>query len=122
MRLKKFRLFISTFTVIFLILIFWNSFYSMGCFILFFPIIILSLISYSFIEIKIHDKSCFVSCYFIEKTFLSKIFSSRFFIIVIFLIMSIFMTISLSYSIIDYDNKVWIYLIFHIFFMSIIRL
>ncbi len=79
-----------------------------------FPIIFLILISYSFIELKIQERVCFKNCYFMSNSLFAKMLSSKFLIIAFYIVMSILMTISALYGVIDYSEKIWVYLILHI--------
>lgn len=107
------KLFMLSIVTLFIILLGWITIYDKYCFSLIFPIIILSIISYSQIEIKMQERKCFRKCYFKDKTIISKFLSSKIFVIIISIIISIIMTISISYSLIYFSFNWWIYLIFH---------
>jgi hypothetical protein len=114
------KLIIGTLLVVFLVIMIWKVLYVQNSYSLVIPFLVLITISYSFIEIKIYERSCFISCYFNEKTLLATILTGRIFLILLFVIFSIMMTISLMYSLIDYEMKMWIYLIVQIVFMVIL--
>lgn len=103
-------------TVLMTLLLFgiWKSSYMYGCVMMIFPIFILILIGWSFAEMKIHERACFKNCYFNEKSFFAKMLSARMFTVIITLLVSIMMTFSALYAIIDFPIVLWIYLIFHI--------
>ena len=99
--------------MIFLVICNWKITYTIGCFALLFPLIVLVLISSSFIELRMHERKCFRNCYFNEVSGIYRLLSSKLFITVLYLIISIMMTISIMYGVIDYVNEIWIYLPIH---------
>ncbi len=108
------KLYSTSLLIIFLILMSWNIGYSYGCYMLFFPLIMMIIISHSFIELKMQQRMCYKRCYFTESSFFAKILSSRFFVTLIYFVISILMSISLLFGIIDYSRELWIYLSVHI--------
>lgn len=87
---------------------------------LFFPILILLVISYSFIQLKIQERICFKRCYFNDKSFIAKILSSRLMVTIFYIFISIVMSVSVMYGVIDYTTELWLYLAGHILFVIFI--
>ena len=112
--MNNIKLFIASCSMVFLILAIWVNSYYYSCFMLIFATIFLVLISYSFIDLKIQERKCFINCYFISSSIFAKIFSSKFLVIIIYFIASILMTISALYIVIDFSLIIWLYLILHI--------
>lgn len=113
----RFKVFISSSLFIFLVLLIWKESYSLSCFSIIFPIIIFIIIASSFIELEIKKRECFKNCYFKDNSFISKLLSSRIMIIIFYILSSIILSLYLSYSILEFSFIIWIYLIFHIFFV-----
>ncbi len=109
-----FKLYIASILAIFLVLFSWRIGYSNGCYMLFFPILILLVISYSFIELKMQERICFKRCYFSDGSFIAKILSSRVMVTTFYIFISIVMSISVMYGVIDYTTEFWLYLVGHI--------
>jgi len=99
---------------VFLILNIWTKSYTYNCLALFFPLILLLLISYSFVELKVHERLCFKNCYFASNSLFAKMLSSRFFVILFYLFASVLMTLSALFVLIDFKTALWTYLFFHI--------
>jgi len=122
--MKKFeidiKLLISSILIIYLILLLWKQSYLYSCIALVFPLVILTVISKSYIEVKMQDRKCFKECYFHETSLFSKILSSRFMVTIFYLIVSLFMTISIVYGVIDYPKELLIYLVFQIFIIIVL--
>jgi len=100
--------------LIFPILMSWETGYSYGCYMLFFPLIMLLIISHSFIELKMQQRLCFKHCYFTQESLFAKLLASRVFVSIIYFILSLLMSITLLYGIIDYSRELWLYLAIHI--------
>jgi len=110
------KLFFGTFLTVFLIFFIWKSSYIYGCYILILPIIVLLVISHSFVELKMQERFCFRDCYFSEKSVFASLLSSRLFVMIFYIMLSILMTISIMYAVIDFTTLFWLYLVFHVFF------
>jgi len=108
------KLYTASILAIFLTLFSWKTGYSYGCYMLFFPLIMLFIISHSFIELKMQQRQCFKRCYFSNDSFFAKILASRVFVSIIYLVISMLMSITLLYGIIDYSRELWLYLAIHI--------
>jgi len=114
------KLFIATLLAVFLIFFIWRTSYHYGCFTLLLPMVVLFVIAHSFIELKMQERFCFRDCYFVEKSFFANLLSSRSFVTIFYIILSILMTTSVMYAIIDFVTLFWIYLIFQILFATFI--
>ncbi len=108
------RLFLATEMFVFIILAIWITSYSYNCIILVFPLIVWMIIAHSFIEIKMYERVCFKNCYFKSNSLFAKMLSSRIFVVTIYMIMSILMTFTALYAILEYSTGLWIYLFVHI--------
>jgi len=104
------KIYIASALFSFLIISSWISSYMYNCIALFFPMIILSIISYSFIELKMQERFCFRDCFFRRGSIVAKILSSRWFVTSIYMLLTIVMTISALIASIDVDQKLWIYI------------
>jgi len=104
---------IASLLTIFLILFSWIISYEYHCIAIIFPIIILAIISHSFIELKMQERRCLKKCYFKKETIVARILSSRSTVVVVYLILSIMMSITIVSSAIDYTPIWWLYLVVH---------
>jgi hypothetical protein len=109
----------SIFTV-FVVLFYWKITYSYHCLALVFPLILLAVIAWSLIEIKIHKRLCFKNCYFKETSILARFLTSKITVIVFYLLVSVVMTASIAYSIVDYPKELWGYIALHIMIVIVI--
>lgn len=114
------KLFVATLLTVFLIFFIWRVGYYYGCYILLLPLIVLFVISHSFIELRIQERFCFRDCYFIKKSFFASLLSSRSFLMLFYIILSILMTISVMYAIVDFTMLFYTYLIFQVLFATFI--
>ena len=96
------------------ILLSWDSFYTYSCMSLIFSIIVLLVISSSFISLKMHERNCYKTCYFKDESIISKMLISKILVTVIYMIISVMMSISVLYGVIEYSIILWLYIIFHI--------
>ena len=118
---KKITDFIAPALLILLLIQIWNITYNYQCyFSLIIPFIILVIISSSFIDIKIHERKCFRECFVEEKSLLSILLTSKFFIIIFFIILSILLTISILYSLLDFQPMMILYLTVFIVLLTFI--
>lgn len=114
------KLSLATLLTLFLIFFIWRTSYHLGCYALLLPVVVLFAISHSFVELKMQERFCFRDCYFIEKSFLANLLSSRSFVVLFYLILSILMTISVMYAVLDFRMFFWIYLVFQVLFATFI--
>jgi hypothetical protein len=121
------KLFIASVLSIFIILFSWSSFYKTGCYSLLFPLLVLVVVSLSYIDKKMNERRCFKDCYFKESSKFSKILLSRIVVSFVYFILSIVLTLSIMYGIITYPTLLWWYLVVHVvivifIYKSIIKL
>lgn len=105
---------------IFIVLFFelWKVSYSLICPIsLVVPLFILIIIGASFYGIKLQQRECFKECFFEKKSFISRILSNKLFIIIIYTFISIALTISTIYLMLQYTHEMTKYLIVYIIFL-----
>ncbi len=81
------------------------------------PLAILIIIGSSFYGIKLQQRECFRECFFEKKSFISRILSSKLFIIIIYTFVSIALTISTIYLILQYTHEMTKYLITYVIFL-----
>lgn len=112
---KNIQLYLASFLFFFTLIMAWKWTYHLHCFSFLFPIIILIFISKSYIDIKMNEKHCFKNCYLNTNSIIAKIIISRTFVIFFYMLVSIFMTLSLAYAVIDYPWELWVYLFVHFF-------
>ncbi len=115
-----FKLFTASTLTIFLILLSWKSTYDYNCYMLIFPLMLLLIISHSFIEIKMKERLCFKSCYFQENSLFAKLLASKIAVSIFYILVSIMMSISALSGVIEYPKELWIYLFAHIILMIIL--
>ncbi len=108
------RLILASVISVLLMLGIWNASYGYNCSMLIFPVMMWIVVAHSFIEVKMHERLCFKSCYFKENSFLATILSSRTFVVIVFMIISLAMTFSALYGSLEYTSALWIYLVIHI--------
>lgn len=110
----KIKLFFASTASILLILLSWNQAYQYNCYLaMLFPVAILIIISYSFIELKMKERICFRNCYFHRNTILFKLLTSRISVSIFYGVISIVMTITLVFSVVSFPLLLWLYLIVH---------
>ncbi len=107
------KLILASILTIFLILLSWKSTYDYNCYMLIFPIMLLLIISHSFIELKMKERLCFKSCYFKENSLFARLLSSKIAVSIFYIIVSIMMSISALSGVIEYPKELWFYLLAH---------
>ena len=108
------KLFAGTALSFFLLFLLWNTSYSDYCFSLFFPLLMLLAVSYGYIELKMAERHCIKRCYFKEKSLFSRLLSSRTLVTLVYMVLSLAMTVSTFVVSLDFPSWLWGYLIFHI--------
>jgi len=114
------KLYIASASFILLTLNIWLIMYKFDCLALIIPILFILIISYSFIEFKMHKRICIRNCYFQTNSLFYKILSSRMMIIIFSVLASIIMGLSAISTVINYAPVIWIYLLVHILLSIII--
>ena len=118
--MRNVKLYVASIIIIFLLFSSWVQFFQLNCLFFILPVIVLSVISYSFIELKMHERVCFKNCYFKEESLFSKMLTSKITVIIFYLIISVLMTFSVLYAIIDFSFGLWIYLFVHTAFILVV--
>lgn len=106
--------------ICFLLFLVWASAAPWGCWALFFPLVVLFVISYSFIDARMHRRLCYRDCFFNTKSFIARILSSKFFITIVALIVSSVLTVSSMLLIVALPTAMWIYIAMHIILMQLL--
>jgi len=119
--LKYLKIYIASILFIYFILFGWIESYKINCLMILFPIVVAIVISYSFIELKMHDRLCFRDCFLKDRSIFALMLSSRWFVTIVYIIISLIMTISAMVASIDIDEKIWLY-IFTLHILSVIML
>ncbi|WQX91552.1 hypothetical protein KVL61_01705 [Helicobacter pylori] len=85
----------------------WRLTYDKFCFSLVFVLLILGIIAYSYISLKMHQRKCFAKCFVNSESFLSKMLNSPIMVSCFYFIFSIFTSVSIAYSVLDYNWMMW---------------
>lgn len=109
------KLVVGSILSIFLIFLLWESTYKYSCLSLIFPIIILLVISTSFISKKMQERICHKNCYINNSSILAKFLTSRIMVTIFYIIVSIFMAITIMQNILEFTSQLWTYFLIHIF-------
>ncbi|WP_104760500.1 hypothetical protein [Helicobacter cetorum] len=72
-----------------------------------FVAIILGIVAYSSISLKMHQRKCFAKCYLNSESFLARLLSSRIMVSLIYFIISVCVSVSIAYSVLDYKIMMW---------------
>ncbi len=90
-----------------LLLGFWRWTYDKSCFSLVFVLLILEIVAYSYISLKMHQRRCFANCYVHEESCLFTMLKSPTIVSCFYFIFSIFTSVSIAYSVLDYNWMMW---------------
>ncbi len=85
----------------------WRWTYDKFCFSLFFVLLILGIVAYSYISLKMHQRRCFANCYVNKKSCLFTMLNSPIMVSCLYFIFSIFTSVSIAYSVLDYNWMMW---------------
>lgn len=85
----------------------WRWTYDKFCFSLVFVLLILGIVVCSYISLKMHQRKCFAKCFVNSESFLSKMLHSPIMVCCFYVIFSIFTSISIAYSVLDYNWMMW---------------
>ncbi|WQS97801.1 hypothetical protein E5D90_01875 [Helicobacter pylori] len=86
---------------------FWRWTYDKSCFSLVFVLLILGIVTYSYVSLKMHQRRCFAKCYVNKESCLFKMLNSQIIVSCVYFIFSIFTSISIAYSVLDYNWMIW---------------
>ncbi|ADO05091.1 hypothetical protein [Helicobacter pylori] len=85
----------------------WRWTYDKFCSSLVFVLLILGIVAYNYISLKMHQRKCFAKCFVNKKSCLSKMLLSPIMVSCFYFIFSIFTSISIAYSVLDYNWMMW---------------
>ncbi len=85
----------------------WRWTYDKFCFSLLFVLLILGIVAYSYISLKMNQRKCFAKCFVNKKSCLSKMLLSPIMVSCFYVIFSIFTSVSIAYSVLDYNWMMW---------------
>jgi hypothetical protein len=86
-----------------LVLMIWKTSYSLTCFSLIIPAMIVGILFFNSFQLQSEKKKCFANCYFNQNSIWYKLFTKRFLVFIISIILSLILTLSLSLAIIRAD-------------------
>ncbi len=86
---------------------FWRWTYDKFCFSLVFVLLILGIVAYSYISLKMHQRRCFANCYVDKESCLFTMLNSQIMVSCFYFIFSIFTSVSIAYSVLDYNWMMW---------------
>ncbi len=102
-----FKIILGTSVIVGALLGLWRWTYDKSCFSLVFVLLILGIVACSYISLKMHQRKCFAKCFVNSESFLSKMLHSPIMVICFYFIFSIFTSISIAYSVLDYNWMMW---------------
>ncbi|QQW81826.1 hypothetical protein [Helicobacter pylori] len=85
----------------------WRWIYDKSCSSLLFVLLILGIVAYSYISLKMHQRKCFANCYVNRESRLFTILHSPIIVSCFYVIFSIFTSVSIAYSVLDYNWMMW---------------
>lgn len=104
------KIYIASTLFLFLTLLTWTNNYQSGCYMLLFGVIVLLIISHSFIELKMQERLCFKNCFFKQNSLFAKMLSSRLLVVLFYILFSIAMSLSALIVMIDLQKEIWFYI------------
>ncbi len=102
-----FKTILGTSVIVGVLLGLWRWTYDKSCFSLVFVLLILGIVACSYISLKMHQRKCFVKCFVNKKSYLFKMLHSPIMVSCFYFIFSIFTSISIAYSVLDYNWMMW---------------
>ncbi|TPH88308.1 hypothetical protein FIM48_01135 [Helicobacter pylori] len=102
-----FKIILGTSVIVGVLLGLWRWTYDKSCFSLVFVLLILGIVACSYISLKMHQRKCFAKCFVNSESFLSKMLHSPIMVICFYFIFSIFTSVSIAYSVLDYNWVMW---------------
>ncbi|WRE22390.1 hypothetical protein KVE88_01790 [Helicobacter pylori] len=85
----------------------WCWTYDKLCFSLVFVLLILGIVAFSYISLKMHQRKCFAKCFVNSESLLAKMLNSPIMVSCFYFIFSIFTSVSIAYSVLDYNWMMW---------------
>ncbi len=104
---RCFKTILGTSVIVGVLLGLWRWIYDKSCFSLFFVLLILGIVAYSYVSLKMHQRECFANCYMNEESRLFKMLHSPIMVSCFYFIFSIFTSTSIAYSVLDYNWMMW---------------
>ncbi len=102
-----FKTILGTSVIVGALLGLWRWTYDKFCFSLVFVLLILGIVAYSYISLKMHQRRCFANCYVDKESCLFTMLNSPIMVSCLYFIFSIFTSISIAYSVLDYNWMMW---------------
>ncbi len=104
---RCFKTILGTSVIVGALLVSWRLTYNKSCFSLLFVLLILEIVAYSYISLKMYQRKCFADCYVDKKSCLFKMLNSPIMVSCFYFIFSIFTSVSIAYSVLDYNWMMW---------------
>ncbi len=102
-----FRIILGTSVIVGALLGLWRWTYDKFCFSLVFVLLILGIVACSYISLKMYQRECFAKCYVHKKSCLFTMLNSPIMVSCFYFIFLIFTSISIAYSVLDYNWMMW---------------
>ncbi len=102
-----FKTILGTSVIVGALLGLWCWTYDEFCFSLVFVLLILEIVAYSYISLKMHQRRCFANCYVDKESCLFTMLNSPIMVSCLYFIFSIFTSVSIAYSVLDYNWMMW---------------
>ncbi len=102
-----FKIILGTSVIVGVLLGLWRWTYDKSCSSLVFVLLILGIVAYSYISLKMHQRECFANCFVNKESCLFTMLNSPIMVSCFYLIFSIFTSISIAYSVLDYNWMMW---------------
>lgn len=102
-----FKNILGTSVIVGVLLGLWRLTYDKSCFSLVFVLLILGIVAYSYVSLKMHQRKCFANCYVNKKSCLFTMLNSPIMVSCFYFIFSIFTSVSIAYSVLDYNWMMW---------------
>ncbi len=104
---RCFKTILGTSVIVGVLLGLWRWTYDKSCSSLFCVLLILGIVAYSYVSLKMHQRECFANCYVNKKSCLFTMLNSPTMVSCFYFIFSIFTSISIAYSVLDYNWMMW---------------
>ncbi len=102
-----FKTILGTSVIVGALLGLWRWTYDKSCSSLVFVLLILGIVACSYVSLKMHQRECFANCYVNKKSCLFTMLKSPIIVSCFYFIFSIFTSISIAYSVLDYNWMMW---------------
>ncbi|WQV07828.1 hypothetical protein KVL35_05150 [Helicobacter pylori] len=104
---RCFKTILGTSVIVGALLGLWRWTYDKSCFSLVFVLLILGIVACSYVSLKMYQRECFANCYVDKKSRLFMMLKSPIIVSCFYFIFSIFTSISIAYSVLDYNWMMW---------------